>query len=197
MGRHLIDLVDVHALAEQPGRSLKIFRRGGGVGERTRVSVNAQPQQRGLVATQTDVLRLEVLDQQAGHRAHLGQMHRIRRDIVRRVGVVIPGFDAYAGSLQQGSHMPHAAALAGVHQYQPIEILPAQVGGLGKAIGGGVQVGVYFLQATLLAAREKQHAGRIEMPRGQHGRKGVEVGIGVTGDQSGRSGAHSWLRGWN
>ena len=91
--------------------------------------------------------------------------------------------------------MSHAAALAGVHQYQPVEILPVQVGGFGKAIGGGIQIGVYFLQAPLLAAGEKQHAGRIEMPCGQHGRKGVEIGIGVTGDQRGRSGAHNWLRG--
>ena len=43
---------------------------------------------------------------------------------------------------------------------------------------------IVFAYAVFLRAWEKNDRGLIEMPDSYHGREGIEVGIGMTGDEN-------------
>ena len=53
------------------------------------------------------------------------------------------------------------------------------------------------LEAAILRARKKQKGTRIQPASRNHGGKGVEIRIGMAGDNrgNGTGGVHSWLRG--
>lgn len=162
VGGQVIYAVHVHALTEQPGRGLKVLFRRGGIGEGTRIAVNAQAQQGGFFRGKGNAALTQVAHHQAGQRAHAGRVGRVRRHVVGSVGVVVPDFQPQTWAVQQGSHMPHAAALTGVYQHQTVKGGPVQAVGGDEVVGLGVQAGIKFLQAAFLRAGKEQHAGSIK-----------------------------------
>ena len=183
MGRHLVDGVDIHALGQQPGRTFKIQRRGGTVGERARVPVDAEPQQGSIHGFQHDPPLPQLPHQQGRDRAHGLHMARLGRDILGRGRMMVPDLNGHPFPVQQGRHMPDTLPLARIHQHEMRDLVPGDVGTFGQMVAFGIQRGHDLLQAALLRPGEQQQTAGVEEVGSQHGRKGIEIGIGMAGDQ--------------
>ena len=195
VGGHVVNVVDPHAAREQPGRAFKVRRRGGAVGKGAGIAVDAEAEQGGLVRIQGDVGHGQRLDDKAGHRAHLGPVADGCRHIVPGIGMMIPDLDAHIVPIQQARDMVQTIALPGIHHHEAGNRIPVDVVAFAQVVALAVKVGDNLLQAAFLRARKEQDAGRIEMPDGQHGGKGVKIGIGMAGDKGGNSCHQDWLRG--
>ena len=183
MGRHLVDGIDIHALGQQPGRAFKIQRRGGTVGERTRVPIDAEPQQGGVRGFQHGPPLPQLPHQQGRHGPHGLHVARLGQDVLGRGRMMVPDLDGHPFPVQQGRHMPDTLPLARVHQHEVGNLVPGDVGTFGQMIAFGIQRGHDLLQAAFLRPREQQQAAGIQEMGRQHGREGIEIGIGMAGDQ--------------
>ena len=79
--------------------------------------------------------------------------------------------------------MPDTLPLARIHQHEVGDLVPGDVGTVGQMVAFGIQRAHDLLQAALLCPGEQQQAVGIQKMGSQHGREGIEIGIGMAGDQ--------------
>ena len=97
--------------------------------------------------------------------------------------MVIPHFNAHVGAQEKGSHMADSSLLAGVYKNKSVNSIPGYGIAFHKTEGCSIQTGKNFLEAPFLSARKKEYRRSIEAARGQHGCKGIKIGIGMAGDE--------------
>ncbi len=107
--------------------------------------------------------------------------------------MMIPDFNLQALAFEQGGNVAQASFLARIDKHKAVNFSPGDFGRFHKIVALPVQIVVNLLQAFFLGAGKQQDIVVMQAPRGEHGGKGIEIGIGVCCDE----GAHVLLRGWN
>ena len=194
-GQGVVDDIYVHALAHEPGCSLVVLGRSGGIGKGTGVGVEAHAEHGGCPGRYLHHLVLHAGDEQGDRGTGVCKVCEVRVNVVACVRMVVPDLHADAGIVQKGPDVVQARALPCVHHYE--EAVAGEVRVAVHKAAALEQIGVlaYLLvelvEILFLASRVEQIAGRVEPACSQHGREGIKVRVGVAGYQG--LGAKFWV----
>jgi hypothetical protein len=176
----LLDQGGVGPLVHTQRQGLSIPSRGGGEGERPRVLVDAEREDRRLERRHGDASLGDDVDEQrhqrAVVRAHEGLARHARRQL-GLVGVVIERDHLHMGSGAQIGEIPEAVGMDGDDR-DAIRVESLELADV--AVHSPAQADVRLW---------------IELAHRDHGREGVEVGVGVGRDQLGRAHRCQYTRG--
>ena len=184
----LLQQFRVRAAAHAPGQRLRVPRRRGGERERAGVLVDAEREHGGLERRHRDPAlgddAHEESDQRAVAGADQGVGVEVRRQVAR-VRVVVEGDDLHPVPAAQVAEVAEAVGVHGVDQDQAADGVPVHIRGVDHGDGVGVQ-SLELTHVAVDGAAETDLGLGIELVRRDHGGEGVEVGVGVCGDEFGR-----------
>ena len=169
-------------MAHAPGERLRVADGRARVAERTGVLVNPERECGRLDRAHLDLALGEDRDhrrrQGAVVRAH-GVLRTYPVELLARV--VVEEDDLDLGASRGGLELPEPRGVRRLHDDEALDVGRVDPAGLRHVELLGMQA-VEVADVSVQRSGEGNHGIRIEPPCGQHGRKGVEIGVGVADD---------------
>ena len=173
--------VEIRPLLEEPRRGLQIAGRRRGEGQRARVLVDAQGQQRRLLGGKAVAAPAQEFDHQGDVRADLLDHLDRPGDILGAGGVVVVDVHLHAGPGGDRGERADAVAPPGVDEDDPGDLRRIERAQPRHPVASrrGLEI---LAQRPLLRAGEDELRPRVELLRRHHRGERVELGLQVGGD---------------
>ena len=178
LGHHVLTRPVAHA----PGERLGVAHADARVAERPSVLVDTEGEDSRLERSRLDLPLGENADHRRRERPVLGDDEVLRREPVRPLAtVVVEDDDLDTGAANHLLELAQTLGMDRLDDHEPrdrLEVEPARLGDVELLRVQTVEVAHVLVERP----RERDDRARIEPPRREHGREGVEVGVRVAGD---------------
>ena len=189
IGEPLLERGRVRAAEHAERQSLSVPWRRGGERQRTGVLVDAEGEHRRLEGRDRDAALGDDVDEQRDQGPVSGAHERLGRETRRQIRdrrVVIEGHDLHPGRGAQSGQVAQTVRVHGVDEDESAHAFVLHV----DRVDHGHEVAVKRLELAHIAvhgAAQTDVRLGVQLVHRDHGGEGVEVGVGVRGDQLGRA----------